>query len=148
MFVKFLGILQNRPSCPSGLAALTFDLGNECTSSCECLHGVQEWVFGDDLTHDSQSFTQAFMSQGPAGLKEICWAELAWVRRKRLAPFFSASQRSDGETEAGVDGSEEASFTPLVLQMRTVTEGHFLVGVTRLLLGELCQALYFYTSDQ
>lgn len=48
-----------------------FDLGNECTSGCECLHGVEEWVSGDDLAHDSQSFTQALMGQWPAGLEKV-----------------------------------------------------------------------------
>lgn len=123
MFVKFLHILQN-PTADryplfwetfhSDLTGLTFDLGNECPSGCECLHGVQEWVSGDDLTHDSQSFTQALMGQWPAGFKEVCRAELAWVRRKRLAPAFPASQRSDGETEAGLDGvspSKSINFT-------------------------------------
>lgn len=82
MFVKFLRsfktplqispLLGNLPTVD--LTGLTFDLGNECPSSCECLHGVQEWVSGDDLTHDPQSFTQALMGQWPAGLKEVCWA--------------------------------------------------------------------------
>lgn len=105
------------------LTGLTFDLGNECPSGCECLHGVQEWVSGDDLTHDSQSFTQALVGQWPAGFKEVCWAELAWVRRKRLAPAFPASQRSDGETEAGLDGVSPSKFIKLYSLLDLHQEG-------------------------
>jgi hypothetical protein len=93
-------LLGNPPTVD--LTGLTFDLGNECTSGCECLHGVEEWVSGDDLAHDSQSFTQALMGQWPAGLEKVCRAELAWVKRKRLAPVFP-----DGETEAGVDRRDD-----------------------------------------
>lgn len=174
MFVKFLHILQNPTAdrCPLfwetflptvDLTGLTFDLGNECPGGCECLHGVQEWVSGDDLTHDPQNLTQALMGQWPAGFKEICWAELAWVRRKRLAPAFPASQRSDGETEAGLDGVSPSKFinftlswtytrreevsSPTVLQMWTVRGSHFLVD-TPLSLGGLCQALCLHISEQ
>lgn len=74
---------------PVDLPGLTFDLGNECTSGCESLHRVQEWVFGDDLAHYTKSFTQALMGEWPAGLKEVCWAELALDEKEEAGPSLS-----------------------------------------------------------
>lgn len=71
-----------------------FDLSNECTSSCECLHSVQKWVFGDDLTHDSQSFTQAFVSQRSAGLKEI-------IPQHKLLELLQALSKSGNISQQG-----------------------------------------------
>lgn len=96
-YVSFKTPLHTAPSSgkPSQSAPpwLTFDLGNERAGSCERLHGVQERVFGDDLAHHAQGFTQALVGQRPPGLEEVCQAEGAWVRRKGLVPGFPASQR-------------------------------------------------------